>query len=43
MLTFRDYITPEDIETVRRISSSTGVFDNDDTEITVELAHDALL
>ncbi len=42
MLTFRDYITPGDIEAVRNISASTGVFDSDDTEITVELARDAL-
>ena len=42
MLTFRNRMRPDDPETVRRISSSTGVFDAADVEITVELAEDAL-
>lgn len=42
MLTFRNKMLPGDPEIVRMISSSTGIFDSDDTEITVELAENAL-
>lgn len=42
MLTFRTKITAADLENVRRISASTDNFDEDDVDITVSLADDAL-
>ncbi len=42
MLTFRTNITPDDLETVRQISASSGIFDEDCVDITVCLADDAL-
>lgn len=42
MLSFRDKITTRDPEVVRQISASTGIFDHDDVEITVELAKNAI-
>lgn len=42
MLTFRNNITSDDLETVRQISASSGVFDEDCVDIVVCLADDAL-
>lgn len=42
MLTFRTNITSRDLERVREISASSGLFDEDDVDITVCLADDAL-
>lgn len=42
MLTFRSKINSHDLENVREISASSGIFDEDDVDITVCLADDAL-
>ena len=42
MLTFRSRINSRDLENVREISASSGMFDEDDIDITVCLADDAL-
>ena len=42
MLTFRTNITSQDLSRVREISASSGLFDEDDVDITVCLADDAL-
>ena len=42
MLTFRTKMRLSDIEAVRRISSSTKLFDHNDVEITASLAEEAL-
>lgn len=42
MLTFRSKINSSDLNNVRRISASTGIFDKDSVNITVCLADDAL-
>ncbi len=42
MLTFRSKINNRDLERVREISASSGIFDEDDVDITVCLADDAL-
>ena len=42
MLTFRNIVRATDLETVRKISASTGNFDEGDIDITVCLADDAL-
>lgn len=42
LLTFRSKIKSQDLENVRAISASSGIFDEDDVDITVCLADDAL-
>lgn len=42
MLTFRTQVTPEDLENVREISASSGIFCEDDVDITVSLVDNVL-
>lgn len=42
MFTFRTNVTPQDLDNVRQISASSGIFCEDDVDITVSLVDDAL-